>query len=426
MTFNIILICFFLFTSAVLSGSEAAFLAVSDIRLQTLIDQGDKRAMLVSKLRSQMHRLLGVLLLGQVISDVAASSLATVTAAEFFGNFAVGVATVIMTVLVLIFGQLAPKSFAARSPEKWSMRLAQPITWLTLVFSPALAVIDRLVNIVMRREIRFTAHQPISEEEIKTMAQLGVKAGTLETGEKELIERVFLFNDITANDVMTPKENIVYLDGKKSLTEALPVITSSDYSRYPVFEGDKSNIIGIVHNKEVLRRLANGRPEELASIMVKDLAEPAIFVPKTKVIDDLLHEMQKQHLHMAMVVNEYGSISGVVTFEDLIEELVGEISDESDVDEHTIKRVDKLNIICHGDVEIKDVNRFFNVKIDAPLHRSLAWLILKEIGSIPAKGQQIKLPGGNVSATVEEMLNLRVNKVRLTKAEDQAAEPPNK
>lgn len=421
MTPNLLLIAFFLFTSGVLSGAEAAFLSVREVRVQTLVKKGDKRAALVDKLRSNMHRLLGVLLLGQVISDVAASSLATVTATKAFGDLGVGVATGIMTFLVLVFGQLVPKSFAARKPERWTMLLARPIIVLSAVFNPVLAVIDRLVVLVMRQELRFTTHEAVSEEEINTMAQMGVSAGTLEKGEKELIERVFLFNDITALDVMTPREEVIFLDGKKTVAEVLPIVNSTGYSRYPVFENEKSNIVGVIHIKDIFKKISDDPDLPLNRIPIKEVTEPATFVPKTKPIDDLLRDMQKQHVHLALVVNEYGSIVGLVTFEDLMEELVGEITDESDVDEHTIKRVDKLNIIAHGEVEVKDINRFFNTKIAAPPHKSLGWVILKELGSIPNKDQQVQL-GDNLLATVEEMINLRINKVRLTKT---AEEPPN-
>ncbi len=421
MAFLYFLVAFFLFTSAVLSGSEAAFLAASEIHVSTLVQKKDKRAIQLEKLRGNMHRLLGVVLLGQVVSDVSASALATYIATTTFGDFGVGLAMGLMTLLVFIFGQLVPKLYGARQPEKWSLRLAGPISMLTVVLGPVLTVLEAIVRVIFGSEVHFTPQRTVSEEEIKTMASMGVKAGTLEKGEKELIERVFLFNDVTASDVMTPRESIVFLDGKKTLAEAMPVIISSEFSRYPVFENDKNNIIGIVHIKELIKRLSSETGQPAPAI--RDLAEPAIFVPKTKVISDLLRDMQKQHLHMAVVVNEYGSVEGVVTFEDLLEELVGEISDESDVDEHVIKRVDKLNVIAHGDAEVKDVNRFFNVKITAPPHKSLGWVILKELGSIPVKGQQVKI-ADNLTATIEEMINLRINKVRLTKAEEAPAAAP--
>ncbi len=419
MSLYLILILFFLLVSAGFSGAEAAFLSVSDIRIQTLVQQKDRRAFAVEKLKTNVQRLLGILLLGQTVCDVASSAIATYAATNYFGEFGVGLATGLMTLMVLIFVQLIPKSYAAHRPESWSLRLAGPISTLAVVLSPVMAVVDRIADLFIAPDARLKHTTAVSEEEIKTMASMGVRAGTLERGEKELIERVFLFNDITASDVMTPRESIVFLDGKKTLAEAMPVLIASEFSRYPVFENDKNNIVGIVHIKELIKRVA---ANEQPSPAIRELAEPAIFVPKTKVISDLLRDMQKQHLHMAVVVNEYGSVEGVVTFEDLLEELVGEISDESDVDEHVIKRVDKLNVIAHGDAEVKDVNRFFNVRIQAPPHKSLGWVILKELGSIPVKGQQIKI-ADNLTATVEEMLNLRINKVRLTKAEETPAQP---
>jgi len=425
MTPAFLLVAFFLFTSAVLSGAEAAYLAVSDVHVRTLIDnKKDKRAPALLKLRTNMHRLLGVLLLGQVVSDVSASTLAAYIATQLFGGVGIGIATGVMTIMVFTFGQLLPKLYGAKTPEKWALRLTVIIVPLTAALGPVLTVIEKIIKLIIGREVHFEQQRIVSEDEIKTMTSMAVQAGTLEKGEKELIERVFLFNDITAGDIMTPKEGVIFLDGKKSLAEALPLIKSSEYSRYPVFENEKNNIVGTIHVKDIFIRIAENPAADLTQIVTKDLAEPAAFVPHTKPIDELLREMQKQHLHLAIVVNEYGSVLGIVTFEDLLEELVGEISDESDIDEHTIKRVDKLNVIAHGDAEVKDINRFFNVKITAPPHKSLGWVILKELGSIPAKGQQIKIAEG-LTATVEEMINLRIHRIRLTKTEETVNVQPN-
>ncbi|MDD5251567.1 MAG: hemolysin family protein [Patescibacteria group bacterium] len=416
---EIFLVVLLLSVSAVLTGVEAAFLVVSDIRVKTLMHRGDRRALLLHELRSNMHRLLGVILLVQVICDVAASALATVAATKAFGHAGIGVATGVMTVLVLIFGQLVPKTLAARQPERWSLYMAKPMTWLVWLLGPPLVVVEKIVKLVLHREVRFDTEHVISEEEIKTMASLGAEAGTVETEEAEMIKRVFLFNDINASDVMTPKENVVFLDGAHTLAEAMPIIDSNGYSRYPVFGRDKNDIIGIVHIKDVFRRHAENLCQSLGHLRLRDLAEPASFVPHKKHLDDLLRDMQKQHVHMAIVVNEFGSMDGVVTFEDLMEELVGEIADESDVDETTVKRVDRLNIVVHGDAEIKDINRFFNSRLEGPPFKSIAWLVLKELGTLPEKGQRVQL-GSQMTATVEEIINHRINRIRLTKTE---AEP---
>jgi putative hemolysin len=412
-----------LFLSACFSASETAIFSLGIVRIRTLAQKGNKAAKILEKLRDNPKTLLGALLLGNNVVNMSAGALTTVVAIEQFGNTAVGIATGLITVAIIIFGEFLPKSFAAHHSEWLALALARPVDLLTRVLRPILVVINFLVDRIFRAAPPPTA--PVfGEDEIKTMAQMGVKAGTLERGEKEMIERVFLFNDVTASDVMTPKEGVIFLDGKKSLADALPLIKSSEFSRYPVFENDKNNIVGTIHLKDIFIRIAENPTVSFSLIAMKDLAEPAAFVPHTKPSDDLLREMQRQHLHMAIVVNEYGSVLGVVTFEDLLEELVGEISDESDVDEHTVKRVDRLNVIAHGDVEIKDLNRFFNTKIQGPPHKSLGWVILKELGSIPTGGQQVKIADGLV-ATVEEILNLRINKVRLTKTDETLNAPPN-
>ncbi len=405
-----------IFLSACFSASETAIFSMGLVRIRTLAQKGNKAAKILEKLRDDPKATLGAILIGNNIVNMSVGALTAVMAIDYFGNAAVGIATGLVTILIIVFAEYLPKSFAAHHNERLALFFARPVGLLLRLLRPVLVVINFLVDRIFRAAPPPTP-AVIGEDEIKTMAQMGVSAGTLEKGEKELIERVFLFNDITAFDVMTPREEVVFLDGRKMLADALPVINSAGFSRYPVFENEKSNVAGVIHIKDIFKRMADDPATPLDKVAIKELAEPANFVPKTKPIDDLLREMQQQHQHMSIVVNEYGSVVGIVSFEDLLEELVGEIADESDVDERTIKRADKLNIIAHGDVEIKDINRFFNVNIAAPAHKSLGWVILKELGSIPGKGQQVRL-SEKVTATVEEMINLRIHKVRLTKTED--------
>jgi putative hemolysin len=398
--------------SAMLSGAEAAFLAVSDIRLRTLCDQGNKQAALVIKLKSDMRKLLAVILATQTASDTLASALATLAATKATGDVGVGIAAGVMTFITFIAVNLIPKSLAAANPIGWVLNLARAAQVLVLVFHPLVAGIDKLVSRLLPVD---TMIGPIhtSEDDIRTMAKLAVQEGTVETGEREMIERVFLMNDITAFDVMTPGEEMVMLEAGQSIAETMNLVNSSGFSRYPVFRGEKSEVIGVLHIKDMFRRISDN-PDNGLKTPVGELVEPAIFVPKTKLIDDLLTEFQKLRNHMALVVNEHGSIVGLVTLEDLLEELVGEIADESDVDNYIIKRIDKDTIIIHGEVEVKDVNRFLNTKIDAPAHKSLAWVVMKELGSIPHEGQKVSI-AHNLTATVEEMINLKISKIRLDK-----------
>jgi CBS domain containing-hemolysin-like protein len=413
MTTYFVVILILVFISATFSGSEAAFLAISDVHLRTLADKGNKRASRAIKLKQNMHRLIGVHLITQTISDICAAALATAVATKIAGDFGIGLAAGVMSLIVFVAVNLIPKSLAANNPDAWVLFMARPISWVMPVLGPITSFIEKCVSRVVPGIGPHAVNVHVDEDEIRTMAKMGVQAGTVETGEKEMIERVFLFNDITSFDVMTPEEDIVMVDGNSTVAEALSMASSSGLSRFPVFDNDKSNVIGLIHIKDMLRCLEedSGCNRESA---VKRFASDPTFIPKTKPIDDLLREFQKLHNHMALVVNERGSVIGLVTLEDLLEELVGEIADESDIDKHIIQRVDKDTVIVHGDVEIKDINRFLNTKIEAPSRQTLSWVILKELGSIPGEGQQVEL-ADNLVATIEEMNKLKICRVRLDK-----------
>jgi CBS domain containing-hemolysin-like protein len=281
------------------------------------------------------------------------------------------------------------------------------------MFGPLVRVLDRLVEYITPFDDT-EARPTVSEEEIKTLARLGVKAGTIEKEESELIERVLLFSDITAEDVMTPAEKVVYLDGGRTVAEVADVIATEGFSRYPVWDGKQTNVVGITHIREIFERIAGNPADAMGSVRIKDLAEPAMVVVATMKIDDLLRAFQKQHTHMALVVNEYGSVIGLVTIEDLLEELVGEIADETDVDTHVIKRVDKNTVIVHGDAEVVDVNRFFNTRIEGPANKTLSRVILEKLERVPAQGETVAITD-DLGAEIMVASTTKIERIRLVK-----------
>lgn len=408
-------ILFILFLLVVASGFEAAetaLLAVSAVRIQTLVKNGDRRAETIAKLRGNVRRLLGTLLLGQTVCDIASAAIATDAATTAFGDAGVGIVTGVMTVVVLIFVNLIPKSYAANNAERLALAFARPVYVLTVALGPVVSVVDRFVGLFVRAkrpEVRVT------EEEIKTMTRMGVSAGAVESGEKELIDRVFLFNDITANDVLTPKELMFCLDSRKPIGDALEAVNTQKYSRYPVFDGTPDTIVGIIHIKDLLSRVAE--PGALERFTVKDFMSPPLFVLETALVDDLFRDLKRNHVHMAIVVNEQKGVVGLLTLEDLLEELVGEIADESDVDEHVIKRIDKHSVLVHGDTDIPDVNRFFNTKIEAGDSRTIGRLVRKRAGRAPKQGQPVMIADG-LMAIVEQVSRGRILKVKLIKSVD--------
>lgn len=410
----------FLAVSACFEVAETSIVSTRPARLHALARSGDKRGALVERQRKDIRRVLGTLLLGMTLCDIAASAAATVLTEDLFGASAVTVEAVGLSLVVLIFVRIIPKSYAINEPELWARRFSGPVAVAVTVLGPVVTVVNAVSRPFLR--LKSDAAPTVSEEEIKAMASLGVTTGALESGEKELIERVFLFNDITAGDVFTPKEVMIALDGDKPLIEHLPVINSSKFSRYPVWSGTEENVVGIVHIKDVFERFTMTPMKEIERTPIRDLAQPPIFIVETELIDDLFRLFKKKKAHMAIVNDKDGRLAGLVTLEDLLEELVGEISDESDVDENVFKRIDKRTVIAHGDTEIPDINRFFNVRIPLSEHRTLGRLILSKIQSTPKAGKTVML-GDNVTATIEQTSRRRILRVRLSKMVDLSRQP---
>ncbi len=410
MLWSLIAVFLLLCVSAGFEGAETALFSVSDIRIHTLTKNGNHAAAIVGRLKGNVRRLLGTLLLGQTVCDIGAASLATLIAHDLSGNYAVALETGLMTVIVLIFVNLIPKSHAAHASEKWALAAARPVLFLTFVLGPVVSGLDKLASLFVPSGATGTL---VTEEEIRTMTRMGVSTGAVESGEKELIERVFLFNDITASDVLTPKEIMVSLDADKPLGEALTAINSQKFSRYPVHEGARDAVVGVVHIKDLLSRVSE--PGALASLKVRDFMSDPVFVAETALIDDLFREFKRKRVHLAIVINENKVVVGLVTLEDLLEELVGEISDESDVDEYVIKRVDKHTVLVHGDTDIPDINRFFNVRIEAGDFRTIGRLVRSRAGKIPKQGQPVTI-GDGIMAVVEQVNRGRILKVRLIKS----------
>jgi CBS domain containing-hemolysin-like protein len=414
MAMSLLLLLFLLILSAGFSSSETAIFSIEDIRIQTLAKKKHAAALLIKKLRHDPKILLGTLLLGNNTVNIGASALTTALVIKHFGQVWIGLATGILTLIILVFGEFIPKTWAAHNSERAAFLFARPVWILTRICAPIVRLLDGLIGRLLKQSLDFGEKKRVGEEEIKTMAQLGAEAGTLEELEKKMIERVFLFNDITAEDVMTPREDVKSLNGDWSIAQAAPFIAAEKYSRYPVFIDNEDEIIGIVHVRDIFEKLSADPENTLHKTKIKELIADPMFVPESKPIDDLFHEFQKKRMHMALAVNEYGSVVGLVTIDDLLEELVGEISDETDVEDNVIKRIDKYNVLVHGDEEIKDINEFFNIKLPGKRNKTISKMVLELLGDVPKTGQNVALTE-TVTATVEKMDKLRIERVRLTK-----------
>ncbi len=411
---DIVLLFVLLLLSATFSGMEIAFFSLSEAKVQSLIDQKVKHAQTLAALKQQKERLLSAILIGNNIVNISASAYATVLATEFFGSSGAGIAVGIMTILVLIFGEITPKAFATTKNTEIALAAAAPMRLLMRVLHPIIYILDKLTRSILKLA-KAPQQSIVSEEEIKAVISQGTASGSLDPQEAELIGKVFEFDDLTAEDAMTVYKDIFAVDGNRKLSTVIKRLVASPFSRIPVYEGDKNNIIGILRLREVLKYIGESLDEGRfdADILLKDLSSKPYFVPEGKSIAEIMREFKKRHKHIAIVVNEYGDTVGLITMEDILEQLVGQIADESDVDDFIIKRLGKNTILVDGDEEIDEVNDFFNVSIQGPKTNSISWLLLDAFERIPEKGERITIDG--LVFEIEEATDRTIEKVKIIK-----------
>lgn len=403
--------------SAVFSGVEIAFFSVSELKLRTLAEGGHRRAKMGLRLRSNPQRLLSTILIGNNLANIAAASLATLIAIRSFGSEAVAAATGLLTLLVLIFGEIVPKTLAAKHALVVVEWLAHPIYWFERLLTPILFFLEPLI-------LKLTGGRGLAvpfgtEEELKMALEEGGKAGVLEKDEVKMIKNVFQLNDITAEDAMTPRIYMFALDGNLTLEAAKDKLFNSQYSRIPVFEGTLDNITGTFHKTRALKELAEGN----SRLKLSEIATPALFVPAGKPADDLMKQFQQEKRHMAIVVNEFGGVMGLITLEDLLEEVVGEIMDETDITEELIKRIGKNQILVHGRTEVRRINDFLKVDLGDEAN-TVSGLIQEHLGHIPGAGEEVQI--GHCRLIVHEADAKSIKSVQIYKDERTVATPEAK
>jgi len=327
--------------------------------------------------------------------------LATVFFVNIFGVIGAVIATVAMTLVILSFGEIMPKSYATHNSEKVALMLTPFVSFTMKLSKPLIRIFLHLTKFSVK------GSNVGAEEELRALVSLGVEEGQMERREKELIENVLQFNDITVRDVMTPRTDMLTIDGEMPIEKAVRIMLSREFSRYPVYSKDKENIIGIVHIKDVLVEHMSGK----RSARLRSIVHTPLFVPVHKVINDLFKDFQDKRVHMAIVVNDFGEVIGLVTLEDLIEELVGEIIDEKDVKQTMIKRIDKNTVIVHGMTELKDLQRFIHVNLTGKKTDTINAIILKKIRRIPKEGEEFNIENNEIE--IVEATPKQITKIKL-------------
>lgn len=375
--------------SAVISTAEIGFFAVNETRLRALAKNGDKRASMALTLRSDPQRLLSTILVGDRLVGTAIPMYATFITLNAYGGKtvfeeAIAVMVGVLTFVLLVSVDVIPKTLAAKFAVPVTLNMAYPVYGVQIFLKPLLFLMVPLIRTLTGG--KGLTLPLVTEEELKIMLDEGGKAGELESEEVKMIKNVFQLKDITAEDAMTPRIYVFSLDGNLRLKEAQELLYNSKYSRIPVYDGTLDNITGVLYKTKALTELAKGRSD----VRLRDIAHPALFVPAGKTADDLMKQFQQEKRHMGIVVNEYGGVMGLVTLEDLLEEVVGEIVDETDITEELIKRIGKNQILVHGRTEVRKVNDFLKVDLgDEAL--TIGGLIQGELGRIPKAGEELHI-----------------------------------
>jgi len=401
--------------SALFSSSETALTTVNRIRIRTLAGQGDKRAMTLLAVLQNPEKMLSVILIGNNVVNLYASSLATTVTLSLFGSKLVGVATGILTLAVLVFGEVAPKTMASRNAEQIALRAAGPVKCLMWLFTPLVFVVNNLARLVMKL---FGADRPgkrelMTAEELRTIVQVGHEDGVIENSERKMIDNVFDFGDRSARDIMIPRIDMTCIDMEAGYDELMEVVREEKYTRIPVYKESADTIVGILNIKDLLFR-AQDKPFRIAELMRKPL-----FTYEQKKTSELMVEMRKNYTNLAIVLDEYGVTAGMVTMEDILEEIVGEIRDEYDRDEEkSIRRIAPNTYLIEGNVKIDDVNEVLQLHLASEDYESIGGYVLEQLEHFPKEGECVTK--GGISFTVTRMEQTRIAEVKLSLAPEKA------
>jgi putative hemolysin len=392
--------------SALFSASETALTSLSKIRIRQMVEEEVKGANLINKLVENPSKMLSAILVGNNVMNIGSSALATSIAIKQFGERGVGIATGIMTILVLIFAEITPKSLASRNPEKVSLKVSRCIFFLTTLLNPVAIVFTYITNFIIKLfgGKGYITKPFITEEELKAMLDVSHEEGVLEIEERKMINNVFEFGDSQVKDVMVPRTDIIAIEVSSSYREVLKTFREEQFSRIPVYRENIDDVIGILH----LKKLAFIDEKDFD---INEALRDAYFTYEYKKTTELFEEMRKERASVTIVLDEYGGTSGLVTMEDLVEEIVGEIEDEYDDYEIGIEVIKEDEYIIDGSIKIDLVNEMIGTSIESEDFDSIGGFVIGELGRFPDKGQTLEYE--NIKFIIEEIDKNRIKKLKV-------------
>ncbi len=411
LTIEITLFIVCLLLSGFFSSSEVALISITRAKVRALLNQGRKGAKALDTLKRSTDALLITILIGNNIVNVAAASLATAIAIAIYGDVGIGIATGVTVILMLVFGEIGPKMYASRHIETLALRVARPILYLSRVLHPVLWVSDRI-----KRQFAFrpgVTEPVVTEEEIKEWIDVGEEEGTIEEEERDMLYSVLRFGDTTVREVMTSRVDVVMIEDVATLENALSTFNETGFSRIPVYHEHIDNVVGLLNVKDVFSAVFR----QQTSATIRNLMYEPYFVPESKKIDELLKVLQVKKQHMAVVLDEYGSFAGIVTVEDMLEELVGEIMDEFDEEEPEVQEIEEGVYLVDARAWVEHLNEDLDLALPlTDTYESIGGLVIDRLGHIPRRGEVVKVEESNITLVVMQMRGRRIVKVKLITA----------
>ena len=403
--FFIILLVF----SAFFSGSETAFLSLGKIRMRQIEKLTDPNSKRVVSLLSDPTKLLVTILVGNTFVNILASALPASFFYQMIGEKGIGVSIVTMTIIVLLFGEVTPKMFALDNADKFAFFVSGPLKFLEKLFNPIRVVLSGIAHSIVKGVgIQVRSERPkITEQEIRSLFVIGKTKGVVKEKEKNMIDSILELKDLNAADIMTPRIDITALDLSMTKEEIAKIIIENEHSRLPAYVHTLDNIVGVIYTKDFF--LNKGKD-------LRDLVKKPYFAPESMKLDDLLQELQKHHMHLAVVTDEYGVTSGVVTIEDILEEIVGEIRDELDFEHPNIRMIDRKRYEINGQTHINEVNEALNLDIKTEEVDTIGGYVILSLGKIPNAGDELRINGYLIK--VEDVSKNRITSLTIEKVEE--------
>lgn len=411
------IIFFLLLLSGLFSGSETALTAASKARIHHMVKQNDKRAKRVARLIENRERLIGAILLGNNLVNILASALATSLFLSLMGSDGVFYATIVMTALVLIFAEVLPKSYAIANTEKMALAVSRVIGFVVFIFAPIVSLVQKIVRLTLRLfgvDISSIDNALSAQEEIRGAIDLQRHEGGIVKEDQHMLGSILDLEEVTIEDVMVHRKSMQILDVNAPTNDIISAVVRSPYTRLPLYENDPENIVGVLHAKDVLRALRRAGGQ-MHRFNVKRIMNNPWFVPETTSLKEQLNAFLERKAHFALVVDEYGDIQGVVTLEDILEEIVGDIADEHDFELPGVKSFNDGTVVAEGSVSIRDLNRMFDWKLPDDQATTVAGLVIYETETIPIVGSRYTFHGFKFEITARSKNQITGVKIRKTK-----------